>query len=126
MIKPQPRTNIPLSEGHLKFGQELIKTPFPHTAPASSLQLKDLMIVLYQDAHGGYTQRVPTCNVVSFSSTGFPRWAIQPVTPLDIPVPDHFVKISADEKTEELYAITRSGRKFLVNRENGQLIREVT
>ena len=105
-----------------KFGQVVINTPFPHTVVASSIELEDGIIVLYQDANGGYTQRVPTCNVVSFNLNGYPNWVIQPITPLETPEADHFVEIGINSVNGRLQAKTKSGRTFDVDLKSGQLI----
>ena len=116
------RSRIPNNESRIFFRGIELKSPFPDVAPFATLELEDMMIVVYTDSKGVWGNNLVTSNVCAFDHSGKILWVIQPATAVDSERPEYFVALGYDEKTGKFKASTDEGNGYELDPKTGSII----
>ena len=115
------RYEIPESERRIFFNGVELKSPFSNVAPRATLELNDMMIVVYTDAKGVFGDELVTSNVCAYSPSGSILWVIQPATVFDAYDRMYFVGLAYDKKSKKLIGATDGGNEYEIDLKTGAI-----
>ena len=115
------RSRIPDNERKVYFNGTELKSPFPYVKPFATLEVNDLMVVVYVDEKGVWGKELVTCNICAFDSTGKILWVIQPPSGLDSEDCLHFVNVGYDRQANEFLALADSTDYFCLDLQTGAI-----
>lgn len=120
------RTKIPKNEPLIWNGVEL-KSPFMRATPFTTLEILDIMVVLYTNASGGVLEKeLGVCNVCAFDRFGEIVWIIEPNGGVDAEPSDFLVDLGGNEETGELVVWTFGESRLYVDLKTGRILKRLS